>query len=456
MIGIDAEPTIAVGIVTGAPILQFSLEGTYRLPNAAVIPGGTYRAWASEGSIVLESARGERTTLDGSLKLKPNDGRAQSFVVASVQIGIGFHWQRAEDQKFTGDLELIGDAGGRLTLINIVGVEDYLASVISSEMSATSHPELLKAHAITSRSWLLAQLDPWKVDRGGQLAKAAGPSGELIRWYDRENHAAFDVCADDHCQRYQGMTKATTDAVSAAVNATWGRVLTCAGEMCDARFSKSCGGMTEDYRAAWQDIEIPYLSARVDAERWPKGFRGPLTDEVNARAWILGSPQAFCNSRDSDLLAKILPGFDQETVDFYRWRRRITQEELQGLIERKLGTRLGAISSLRALERGRSGRIIRLAIAGELSSLILGKELEIRRALSESHLYSSAFIVDQGPRVGAIPAWFELRGAGWGHGVGLCQIGAAAMAEAGLDAKTILDHYFLNTELEQLYPERRR
>ncbi len=454
MTRVDGEPKISVGIVTGASALQLSLDDAYLLADGSELTAGSYRASVLDGWITLESTVEKKTSTDRVLRLKPIDPGRQTFQVASVQIGIGFHWQRAEDQRFTGEIELVKDVSGGLSLINIVGVEDYLESVISSEMSANSHAELLKAHAITSRGWLLAQLPPWRINRGSQPPPSANPDGgALIRWYDRENHADFDVCADDHCQRYQGVTKATTAAVKAAVNATWGQVLTFEGEVCDARFSKSCGGMTENYRAAWQDIEIPYLSARVDAEHWPREFRAPLSTEENAQAWIEGSPKAFCNISDVDLLAKILPGFDQETVDFFRWERRIAQDELQGLLEQKLGARLGAVQSLRAVERGPSGRIIQLRITGERHSLTIGKELEIRRALSESHLFSSAFFVSEGPTVAGVPDWFVLKGAGWGHGVGLCQLGAAAMAENGFDAKAILRHYFLNTEVEWLYSQ---
>jgi SpoIID/LytB domain protein len=347
-----------------------------------------------------------------------------------VKIGIGFHWERFERQRFNGSIRLQASHGS-VSLINVIGVEDYLASVISSEMSATSHPQLLRAHAITSRSWLLAQLKPWKVDLGALKDLAQPESEGRIRWYDRENHADFDVCADDHCQRYQGITKATTDAVRAAIVDTYGKALVYAGRVCDARYSKSCGGMSEDYRAAWQDFEIPYLSATTCGKDWPSSFAAPLSSEENARAWISGNPSAYCNTIDAQLLSKILPDFDQETIDFFRWQRAVVQDELQELLERKLGLSVGNIVGLDAVERGRSARIIRLRISGDRDTVVIGKELEIRRALSASHLLSSAFFVENGPTTGGVPDSFLLNGAGWGHGVGLCQIWCRGDGGAG-------------------------
>ncbi len=451
MNALKIEPSIAVGVLTGVDRIEVALDGPYRLPHGSVLEGGVYRAIVADRGVLMVPADGTERFEAEAIDLIPVDPISSSFLVSSVRIGIGFHWERAEDQRFRGVLRLIRHSN-ELTLINVVGVEDYLASVISSEMNATSNAELLKAHAITSRSWLLAQLKPWRIDWEEDRNETGPPNkGELIRWYDRENHADFDVCADDHCQRYQGITRATTASVRKAVEDTCGQVLTSDGEICDARFSKSCGGMTEDYRAAWQEREIPYLSARVCGEGWPRGFSSPLSIEENARAWISGQPPAFCNTNDAEMLERVLPDFDQETVDFYRWQRRIGQEEVQSLLGQKLGVNLGPIVSFAALERGRSGRIIRLQITGLGESLVVGKELEIRRALSTSHLYSSAFVVDAGPTIKDVPEWFLLRGAGWGHGVGLCQIGAAAMAEHGIDSARILLHYFLNAEIKELY-----
>ncbi|HKE03902.1 MAG TPA: SpoIID/LytB domain-containing protein, partial [Blastocatellia bacterium] len=340
-----------------------------------------------------------------------------------------------------------------LTVINEIPIEAYLTGVISSEMSADSHPELLKAHSVVSRSWLLAQMRPWKKERikPSFALQTFGGEKRLIRWYDQESHTDFDVCADDHCQRYQGVTKATSATVYEAIQATSGQVLVYDEELCDARYTKSCGGMTESYDAAWEDARFPYLAVSYDGEEFPAGFDLPLTDEANAERWICNSPPAFCNTNDTSVLRKILPDFNQETTDFYRWRVTIPQHELQELLRAKLGVDFGAVYKLEAVERGASGRVALLRIVGQRETIVIGKELEIRRALSPSHLYSSAFVVKSEGTTGDAPATFTLIGAGWGHGVGLCQIGAALMAERGYDFQRILEHYYRGARLYGLY-----
>lgn len=347
--------------------------------------------------------------------LIPADSNA-SFTIPDVTIGIGFHWERNERQSFRGGLRIIEEARG-LTAINDLGLEDYVTSVISSEMSASCPIELLKAHAVISRSWMwFPKANPAVRGKGnGEIRKP----GEIIRWYGRESHDAFDVCADDHCQRYQGITKAFSSSVEAAVDATRGEMLSYAGTVCDARFSKSCGGRTENYAVAWDDQSVPYLVSFDD---------GPP-----------GKP--YCDTHDSTLLAKILPDFDQETRDFFRWHVEYEGEELGDIVKSRLNVDLGRIVDLQPLARGASGRIYRLNIVGSKDRLIIGKELEIRRALSRSHLYSSAFSVERkGSR-------FILNGMGWGHGVGLCQIGAAVMASRGIGYREILRHYYPGTQL---------
>jgi SpoIID/LytB domain protein len=339
-----------------------------------------------------------------------------------VTIGIGFHWERNERQVFRGGLRIL-DRKGALTAVNDVSLEDYITSVISSEMSASCPLELLKAHAVVSRSWLcFPKLNPENIGPGNASIRR---DNEIIRWYGREAHSDFDVCADDHCQRYQGITKAYSPEVAEAVEATAGQMLVYKGKVCDARFSKCCGGRTEEYRTAWDDREVPYLISFRD------------TDE---------NGQIYCNTRDPALISKILPGFDQETQDFFRWTVRYSPEEIRALIQDRLHEDVGEVRDLEALERGPSGRIIRLKIVGD-KILIVGKELEIRRALSRSHLYSSAFQVEREGRD------ILLRGEGWGHGVGLCQIGAAVMASRGKAYREILLHYYPGTELEALKPE---
>lgn len=275
-------------------------------------------------------------------------------------------------------------------------------------------------------------------------------SHEFIRWYDRESHADFDVCADDHCQRYQGIGRAFSSTVFEAVEQTRGLVLVHGQDICDTRFSKCCGGMSENYRAAWQDVEVPYLVGVYDGPDWPAGYGLPLTEEANAERWITGAPPAYCYTSDAGIIEEILPDFDQETRDFYRWQVCYAQDELQALLRQKLGFDLGGIISLEAVERGVSGRIVRLKIVGEKTSIVVGKELEIRRALSPSHLYSSAFIV-RAEEAGRVPARFRLIGAGWGHGVGLCQIGAAVMARQGKSYREILSHYYRGSSWRILY-----
>ena len=274
----------------------------------------------------------------------------------------------------------------------------------------------------------------------------------MIRWWDRENHLDFDVCADDHCQRYQGISKAFSREAFEAVRDTRGRVLTLGDEICDARYSKSCGGMTEEFRAAWDDRAVPYLRSAYDGEGEIAGYQMPLTVESNAERWIKSKPAAFCNTDSGELLARILSGFDQETRDFFRWRVEYANDDLSNIIFDRTGLDLGRLVSLEAIERGKSARIIRLKIVGEKQTAVIGKELQIRRALSRSHLYSSAFVV-QPERSSSCeyPARFTLIGAGWGHGVGLCQIGAAVMADQGIGHEEILAHYFQGSSLRELY-----
>ena len=337
-------------------------------------------------------------------------GPDASFAVNDVTIGIGFHWERNERQAFRGGLRILQRPGG-LTVINDVELEDYVTSVISSEMSAACPPDLLKAHAVISRSWMwYPKANPEARGPGTEFIQTPG---ELIRWYGRESHEDYDVCADDHCQRYQGITKVFSESVQQAVRDTKGQMLMFEGGICDARFSKCCGGVSEEYRVAWDDRNIPYLSSVVDP---------------------------YCDTNDKELLAQILPDFDRETRDFRRWRVEYGSEELGRIVRQRVGVDLGAIRELEPMARGKSGRIYRLKMVGARDTLIIGKELEIRRALSMSHLYSSGF------NVGRVGDRFVLKGWGWGHGVGLCQIGAAVMASRGIGYREILKHYYPGTE----------
>ncbi len=363
------------------------------------------------------------------LTLRPEYPGGAAFAVMDVTIGIGFHWQRQERQVFRGALRVVEDHG--LAAINDVPLDEYVTSVISSEMSASCPLELLKAHAVISRSWLLHPRYHAEVSGLGNAETRC--AGEIVRWYGREAHRHFDVCADDHCQRYQGITKAFAPAVARAVAETAGELLLFRGRVCDARFSKCCGGMSERYRSAWDDRDVPYLTPVYDGL--------PPAPAFEAGAWILGKPSAWCNTEDRELLARLLPGFDQETQDFFRWTVVLTGAQIRRHVSEKLGVDLGVVRALAPLERGASGRIVRLRITGDAGSLVVGKELEIRRALAATHLYSSAFVVDE------VAGRFTLHGAGWGHGVGLCQIGAAVMATQGHDYRRILAHYYPGTTL---------
>lgn len=449
---IEREPMVAVGLMTGVETASFELKGEFADAGGARFAAGSYQAVIACNRVEVIDADGRRFSSGDEIRLTPV-AESSSFIVRDVVIGIDFHWEQKQDQQFQGALRLKLGADKRLTVINEVPVEAYLTSAISSEMSATADAELLKAHAVISRSWLLAQMKEWKHPRIKSEAKIEIVNGErqLIRWYDQEAHVDFDVCADDHCQRYQGVTKATSPKVFEAIQATFGRVLEFDRELCDARFSKSCGGMTESFDAAWADERRVYLAVAYDGEAFPTEFTLPLTDETNAEKWIRSSPPAFCNTTDPKVLGKILPDFDQATRNFYRWRVVIAQAELQELLRRKLGIDFGAIRKLEPVARAESGRLVKLRIVGERKTLVIGKELEIRRVLSLSHLYSSAFVIETSGNGSGAPASFTLIGAGWGHGVGLCQIGAALMAERGYDFEQILAHYYRGARLQALY-----
>jgi stage II sporulation protein D len=445
----SGEPTIRVGVVEGAQTLQLHLEGRF-VVDGDPAPAGEYVVARDGSGVTLRGAVPARGT---TVRLSPADFEMGRLTVHGVTIGKDFHWQRNESQVFQGVIECRPDRQG-LTVVNELPLESYLASVVSSEMRASSPPELLRAHAIVSRSWLLAQLAGAPVPGTPTRGTPAGVAGEaeISRWYDRESHGSFHVCADDHCQRYQGISRAFSPSVFEAVRATRGVAMVCGGEVCDARYSKSCGGMTEVFSTAWEDRHVDYLQAVYDGAGAPADFELPSRGAAAAERWILGSPSAHCSRSDPAFLAQVLPGFDQETVDFYRWTVVYRQEELGDILQQRLGRDLGRIAALEPLERGPSGRLRRLRIRGALASLVVGKELEIRRVLSRSHLYSSAFVArGEDPDGDGFPRRFRLSGAGWGHGVGLCQIGAAAMAAGGAGHEQILAHYFRGATLRTIY-----
>ncbi len=398
---------VSVGIVRGSD-LKLALKARYEAGGISAIGSQTVRC--HEGRVCWNGV-----VMD-ELTFVPQDAGA-TFLIEDVTIGIDFHWERKERQEFRGSLKICVE-DGMLRAVNVLPVEEYLVSVISSEMSATSPPEFLKAHAVIARSWLLSQKDV---------------------------HKGFDVCADDHCQRYQGIARISTPTVVRAVEETRGEVLWHDGQICDARYSKCCGGVLEEFETCWEDVRHPYLVGKRDSltkETFPD-----LTKEEAARKWILSSPASFCNTEEGDVLSQILNGYDQETNDFFRWKVEYSQDELTALVERKLNCRLGEVLELIPLRRGKSGRIYELKIVGSEKSVVIGKELAIRRTLSESHLKSSAFVTDYDECSGT----FTLRGAGWGHGVGLCQIGAAVMGAKGYGYDEILGHYYPDTEIKKIY-----
>nr|WP_303921858.1 SpoIID/LytB domain-containing protein [Bacteroides intestinalis] len=451
------EPKVHVGILF-EPQIEFILLNPYRI-NGMEISGKQVVTYNEDR--ILWNGR-----LYDELLFEPINEATDAFELIDVTIGINFHWERKEDQRFLGSLKIIVE-NKKLTGINVIHVEDYLTSVISSEMSATASLELLEAHAVISRSWLLAQIHKNKEITETQTEYSAftQTDEELIRWYDREDHTRFDVCADDHCQRYQGITRASTEIVKQAIAATRGQVLTSDGKICDARFSKCCGGAFEEFQYCWEDVKYSYLLKQRDfrifsSKLYDLSFENTLssnglpdlTDEQEAETWIRTSPLAFCNTTDKKVLSQVLNNYDQETTDFYRWKVVYTQEELSALILKRSGIDYGQIIDLVPIARGTSGRLWKLKIVGTKKTLTIGKELEIRRTLSTSHLYSSAFVIDKedvSPE--GIPARFILTGAGWGHGVGLCQIGAAVMGEQGYKYDAILLHYYIGASIEKLY-----
>lgn len=435
------EPKVQVGILS-EPQIEFVLLNSYHIKGKEI--AGRQVVTYVDGQIRWQGH------LYDELLFEPMHEESDAFELLNVTIGINFHWERKEDQRFMGALKIIVE-NEKLTGINVIHVEDYLTSVISSEMSATASLELLKAHAVISRSWLLAQIHKNKAITASQSLYSAftQTDQELIRWYDREDHTHFDVCADDHCQRYQGITRASTEMVRQAIAATRGQVLMWEGNICDARFSKCCGGAFEEFQYCWEGIKHPYLSKQRDSKT---GSGLPdLRVESEADQWIRTSPESFCNTKDKKILSQVLNNYDQETTDFYRWKIEYKQDELSELILKRSGIDYGQILDLIPVERGTSGRLVKLKIRGSKRTMTIGKELEIRRTLSTSHLYSSAFVIDKADIVDDVPGRFILTGAGWGHGVGLCQIGAAVMGEQGYPYDTILLHYYIGATIDKLY-----
>ncbi len=434
------EPKITVGIMDRQTEVTGRLDGNFRGDGFGPV-SGRFSAKAEAGMIVLFDEAHREIARSQSIRLEtPRDS---TFKLFHVTIGNRFHWERTEDQTFKGDLILRQREDGTLCAINEPVLEDYLTTVICSEMSGGAPKEFLKAHAILSRSWVLARLGRRKKTKQTSLPteKIVETEGEVIRWYDQEDHDLFDVCSDDHCQRYRGITKIISEKAEEAIRETRGMVITCQNEICDARYSKCCGGLTEEFDTAWDNKRIPYLGSISDASIPHR----PIGTEEEASHWILSDPEAYCNTKDERLLEKILLDIDRETKGFFRWRIEYSHEELEKILREKSGFDFGTLQEIVPLHRGPSGRISLLKILGSKRSMTVGKELEIRRWLSRSHLYSSAFLVT------VEAGQFVFRGAGWGHGVGLCQIGAAIMATKGFSAEEILKHYYRGIQIRKIY-----
>jgi SpoIID/LytB domain protein len=443
---IAAEPTIYVGILEHRTKIQGTLNGAFELSNNVIISGNFF-VTSETGSVILCDKK--KTEVARGIDILCHSLHTATFTLNAVTIGINFHWEQQETQTFEGNLRFVVESDGTITAINEIGVESYLQSVISSEMNAQAPVELLKAHAITSRSWLVAMLGHQKSTTTKRASAKHGleTDTEIVRWYNREDHTLFDVCADDHCQRYQGITKIISLEIEKAIQATRGMFLLHNDQICDARFSKACGGMTEPFETTWENTAFSYLQSVSDSSI----SHPPIKSETDAERWILNKPDAYCNTIDGNILKQILPSFDQSTIDFFRWSVEYTREELEELLLKKSGIDFGILLDIFPVQRGPSGRISKLKITGTKRTIIVGKELEIRKWLSPSHLYSSAFIVSTERTPENIPIRFILHGAGWGHGVGLCQIGAAVMAAKGFKAEEILQHYFPATTLKKLY-----
>lgn len=438
---IHREPIIKVALLQNYNEARINLNGRFRLPDGRQITG-RLNIQTEKRQVLLIDSTGIETARQKEILLLTQNGA--TFTLFDVKIGIDFHWQRSQQQTFCGDIILSASSTGTFNFINAIALEEYLASVISSEMSADAPLEFLKAQAITARSWLVAMLAKKKTTRSNPASKA---ENEIAVWQDVNDHEGFDVCADDHCQRYQGITRIISENVRAAIRETRGVFLVYAGEICDARYYKSCGGQTEVFSTAWEDKFLPYLQSVTDHV----DTHAPIISEKDAENWISGKPPAYCNTTDKEILRQILPSFDQETLDFYRWQVIYTRGDLEEIIRKKSGIDIGELKNLIPVERGPSGRIRKLKIEGSRRAILVGKELEVRRWLSPSHLLSSAFIVSTELEEDGKVSRFILHGGGWGHGVGLCQIGAAVMASKGFPASEILSHYFTGAILKKLY-----
>jgi SpoIID/LytB domain protein len=369
----------------------------------------------------------------GGLILLQNETRSLEFettgplfvagspvAVFDVPVGTGYHWEQKEDRTYPETMIFLLDVNGKLAAVNAVPVETYLEGVVPSEMHPNFPEEALKAQAVAARSKALANLG---------LVHSADP---------------FDFCSDVHCQVYGGLSK-TAASANRAVKKTAGLVLWEGGKIIDAVYGGVCGGHTEDVDKAWRTAPKRHLQGIADGPRQLKRYE-PLDDESNVRSWIQDSPPSYCNT-----LTGSLPDALNYTKKYFRWEVTLPQDELRSQIERRLGRNLGAVRDLIPISRGVSGRITKLKIVGTNGEQIVEGELNVRKCLSSTTLWSSCFIVERKDGGSAPPESFTLRGAGWGHGIGMCQTGAAIMALKGYGFDRILKHYYKNVRIKKLY-----
>lgn len=375
---------------------------------------------------ILKPATGE-IELDGqklgsTVRIVLDTNNTSSHItVSNIMIGIQFHWQKHEDLDYRGIIEVGFNNQGKLVVINEIDLENYLVSVNSSEMTSDCPIGLLESQTVVARNTVLATMGK------------------------HHYNTNFHLCSDDHCQCYHGK-KREQQVSRQAVENTWGRILLHGDEICDARYSKICGGIMEDYRYVWENRDIPYMVSGIDSD---EEINYPANTEETAKELIDTSLPAYCNT-DLHKLPENLANL-YSTQNLFRWEVTYPREELESLISEKTGKDIGELQDIIPLERGDSGRLIYINLVGSDKTLKIGKELEIRRVLSKSHLYSSCFYVRKEMGTDGKVSRFILKGAGWGHGVGLCQVGATVMASKKIPYQKILEHYYKNTNLVSLY-----
>lgn len=444
---LNKQPVVKVGILSEDKI-EFGLYGDYSVYGFTDVFNGIIYA-AIEGDKIICSFGKKTIEVSDEIQFDPSNDKVDYFLFNDIKVGVKFHWENKEKERFRGSL-LLKKSEGKILVINLINIEDYIRSVVSSELSDKSTLQVLAAHAVVSRSWLLSHIYS-KTQKNKKTYNEKESRTEHITWAKREEHKFYDVCATDHCQRYHGITKLSTGMALRAVNETRGLVLTYKDKICDTRYSKCCGGISESFENVWEPEKIDYLTSVIDYKFEPENYSLDFANEECSKKWIENSPPAFCKTKDKNILSNILVDYDQKTSDFYRWQVKYSQKTIANIIKENTKIDFGNIVDLVPGERGASSRLITLKIVGTKKTLIVGKELEIRRILSTTHLYSSAIVIEKQDIQDGIPQKFIIKGAGWGHGVGLCQIGAAVMSAEGYKFDEILSHYFSKATLKKIY-----